>query len=139
MLELARRARSGPVTSAEVAWSVSSHAVVTRRVLARLRRAGLIACKRGANGGYTVRDADVTLREVYDAVVDHEANALGWYPEGAPNRRCRVAPHISARLAEVGESANAALQDALAKRTIAELAAEVSEKLAGGRRTRRDE
>ena len=66
--------RGASLTSAEMATTYGTSAVVLRRVLAKLQRAGLVETKRGAGGGSVLaRDpATIHLREAYEAVTDSQ-------------------------------------------------------------------
>ena len=64
--------RGDALTSEVLAATYGTSPVVLRRVLAKLKRAGLVQSRRGVGGGSILaRPADaVTLREVYEAITD---------------------------------------------------------------------
>ncbi len=62
--------RNRPVTTAEIAESLSASAAHLSKVLQRLVRAGLLTATRGPRGGYALaREAEkITLEEIYMAL-----------------------------------------------------------------------
>lgn len=61
----------GPLTSEEMARTYGTNAVVIRRVVSKLSKAGLVETRRGAGGGVSLARAagDINLREAYEAVM----------------------------------------------------------------------
>ena len=59
-------------TSAEIAQHVGTKAVVVRRVLGRLREAGLLKLKKGHSGGWVLAKpaSNISLAEVYFTLVE---------------------------------------------------------------------
>lgn len=72
----------GPVTSDELAESIGTNAVVVRRVLARLKDAGLVESRRGVGGGTVLaRDPQlINLRQAYESVYETGAEVWGATP-----------------------------------------------------------
>ncbi len=107
-------------SSGSLADSVNTNAVVIRRILSELRRAGLVKTHKGAGGGATLGlpPRDITLDAVYRAV--ECGPAFSHHPQH-PDQRCPVGRKIEKVLDEVFSSAEAALQAALAKRTLADV------------------
>ena len=70
MVDLARRGGERPVPLAEIAEHEQLPLAYLEHLVARLRRAGLIASRRGAHGGYLLaRDpALITMAEVVEAL-----------------------------------------------------------------------
>lgn len=104
-----------------LAGSVNTHAVFLRRVLRRLAEGGLIEAREGRGGGYrlTRPPARVTLAEVYRLVE----------PDGPltpspcdPNQQCPVGAGMRAAFATAAATARAAVEDALAGQTVADVA-----------------
>ena len=75
---LAHRDGQGAVTSDILAKGFGTNPVVIRRVLAQLKRAGLIESRPGAGGGSILaRDAEtITLRDAYEAVTTDDNTVL---------------------------------------------------------------
>jgi DNA-binding IscR family transcriptional regulator len=98
----------GPMTSEALAAMLGTNAVVMRRTMAGLRDAGLVKSDKGHGGGsMLVRDlADVTLRDVYDALGSPPVFALG-FAEDTP--QCLVEQVVNESLADALADAEAAL------------------------------
>ncbi|HST88447.1 MAG TPA: Rrf2 family transcriptional regulator [Ktedonobacterales bacterium] len=115
-----------PATSEYIAGSVNTNPVVIRRVLGGLRRAGLVRSQGGAGGGWRLaRDAEaITLRDVYRAV-EEDDQAVFPLHHRPPNPNCPVGRHIQRALAVHFAAATRALEDELARRTVADVLREV--------------
>jgi Rrf2 family protein len=113
-----------PVTSEYIAGSVNTNPVVIRRVLGSLRAAHLVASQGGNGGGWRLirAPAAVTLRDVYRAVEDEPVFALHHRP---PNSSCPVGRHIQHTLNRHFAAATRALEDELARTTVADVLHEV--------------
>ena len=113
-----------PITSEYIAGSVSTNAVVIRRLLARLRRARLVRSSSGPGGGWrlVVPATAIRLRDVYRAV---EEDALFPLHASTPNPRCPVGKHIQAALRAHYEEARRAVERDLERTTVADLLQEV--------------
>ena len=108
-----------PSTSAFIASSVNTNPVVVRRLLGRLRQAGLVRITPGPLGGAILRRpaSGITLRQVYDALETQPVIALH---EG-PNPACPVGRHIGEVLAGVTAAAEEAVHAELAALTLEEI------------------
>ena len=77
-------------TSDNIAWSVNTNPVVIRRLVAKLRKAGLVTSQPGVGGGMQLtRSAEqITLFDVYNAIEDDDLI----FPLHAnkPNEECIV-------------------------------------------------
>ena len=120
------------VTSEKLAQSVNTNAVVIRRILADLRRAGLVCTCKGAGGGawLTLTPEEIRLDEVYRAMESCPSFSL--HPH-QPNQRCLVGRRIEEVLTGVFNSAQAAFEEALSRRTLAEVLEDVSAAPGGSR------
>ena len=100
--------------------SVNTNAVVVRRILSELRRAGLVVTQKGAGGGAKLSrpPEEISLAEIYRAVEHGPSFSMHPHP---PNPRCPVGRKIEAVLTEVFATAKAALAHALDQRTLAEV------------------
>ena len=111
----------GAVLSSELmAGSVGANPVHLRRVLGALRRAGLVASRPGAHGGWQLERAAeaVTLGDVWRAV--HGGDPLLGLHGAAPE--CTVGQRIQLALGEVDRRAARAVEEELARTTIHDLA-----------------
>lgn len=109
-----------PQTSELLASSAGSNPVHVRRVLGRLRDAGLVVSRPGARGGWQLAadPATTTLADIW-AAVHGDSGILGVH-EASP--ACTVGRRIQDSLAEIDRSAARALERDLARTTLAELA-----------------
>lgn len=122
-MALAGRQGRDELTSDQVAASVNTNAVIIRRSLGDLRRAGLVAVRRGAGAGWRLtRDpADISLAEVYDAV---EQESLFGLHHTEPNLECPVGRGIRPALSTVYGGAERALRRELERTSVADVLAE---------------
>jgi Rrf2 family protein len=109
-----------PVKSEFIAGSVNTNAVVIRRLLRSLSRAGLVGTLNGPRGGaYLARDpATISLRDIHEAVVEGEAFAL--HPKG-PNCSCPVGRDITSVLMKIQSRVDAAVGNELRGVTLAQV------------------
>lgn len=108
------------LTSEYIAGSVNTNAVVIRRLLGRLREAGLVVAQPATGGGWQLARsaATISLREVYEALGERELFALHHRP---PNPDCRVGRGIQRGLEQVYADAMAGMAEQLARETVADL------------------
>jgi Rrf2 family protein len=109
-----------PVTSEFVAGSVNTNPVVIRRILGALRDAKLVSSRTGVGGGWRLaRSPDaITLRDAYRAV---EVETLFPLPQRSPNPACPVGRTIQRGLEGVFREAEVALDEQLARTTVAHM------------------
>jgi DNA-binding IscR family transcriptional regulator len=109
-----------PQTSELLASSAASNPVHVRRVLGRLRDAGLVASRPGPKGGWQLAvDPDTTtLADIWRAV-HGDVGILGVH-EASP--ACMVGRRIQDSLAEIDRSAVRAIERDLAGTTLGDLA-----------------
>jgi Rrf2 family protein len=114
-----------PATSELIASSVNTNASLIRRLLSGLARAGLTTSQMGTGGGALLaRRADaITLLDVYRAV-DSDQDVIPIH--GSPNPKCPVGRNIQAVLEGRIDDAARALEQELARTSIAELAGDVT-------------
>ncbi|HVF49145.1 MAG TPA: Rrf2 family transcriptional regulator [Pyrinomonadaceae bacterium] len=112
VLTLLAWAGDEPLKSEEIACSVNTNAVVIRRILCALGRAGLVTSQTGAAGGSRLaRPArEITLRDVYRAVEGQDIFALHRQP---PNPKCRVGVNIEGVLGDVLAAVGGAVEQVL--------------------------
>jgi Rrf2 family protein len=114
-----------PLRSEDLAFSANTGAVVIRGLLSRLNEAGLTRSQLGAGGGALLARPPETIRllDVYKAVEDTELFSLHRTP---PCKSCAVGGNILEALQPTLDRARQALEDELAKTTIADIAADVA-------------
>ena len=121
------------VSSARLAASVNTNPVIIRRLLQALHRARLVETRKGAGAGSRLSRAPrrINLAEVFRAVEDGSPFIQ---PARKPNAACPVGHIMRRMLDEVFTAARAALEQELARHTLAHVLAAV--KAAGGCRGR---
>lgn len=103
-------------TSAEIAAHAGTNPVVVRRVLGRLRDAGLVVSEKGHAGGWRLgrRPDGITLADVYLAL-DEKLVAS---PEAVFASSCSVEDALHRRVADVLEDVERRLVDRLGETSI---------------------
>ena len=126
-----------PITSAHLAGSINTNPVVVRRVLADLRRAGLVETRRGVGGGVVLArpPGEITLRAVFEALGGGE-RLFARHPSG-PNPACPMGCCVAAALEALYGRAEAAVKASLGTVTLAELGSDVAGRLPAARRAQR--
>ena len=111
-----------------MAASAGASPVHIRRVLGRLRNAGMVVSRPGPRGGWQLvhAPADTTLADVWRAL--HGDDPILGLHEANPS--CDVGQRIHANLTEIDRRAAAALEAELATTTLAELAEATSARAA---------
>lgn len=112
-----------PMTSEQLAKAMQTHPVVIRRILGGLRDAGFVHSEKGHGGGWTIAKdlADITMRDVYDAIGRPGLMAMGNRTE-APG--CLVEQAVNAALDTGFREAEALLLTRFGEVTLAALAAD---------------
>lgn len=113
----------GHASSQTLAGSVNAHSSCLRRILAELSQAGLVHASEGRDGGYRLaRSADtITLDDIYRAVASEPL--MKTYPTS--NHSCPISAAVGPAITAIMEDAEARFQDALSRRTLAEVARSV--------------
>lgn len=111
------------MTSSELAQSVNTHPTFLRSLLGRLKEAGLVEVKMGKGGGAALaRPAkQITLLDVYRATDPGPAPCH----HSEPSQSCVVGRNILGVLDGVMTEVEAAVEETLAKRTVADVARRV--------------
>lgn len=109
-----------------IAGSVNTNPVVIRRILGRLRTAGLVKSHPGVNGGWLLckSASDITLADVRLAMEEGSPFTMH---TNAPNPACTVGRHIQGVLGHVFGHAERAMHDDLSRSTIAALVQSVKD------------
>ena len=121
--------RGSPVTSAELARVMDTNPVVIRRIMAGLRDRGYVRSEKGHGGGWTLACdlADVTLRDVHDALGNPDLLAIGNRTE-APG--CLIEQAVNAAMHRAVDDAETLLLSRFGEVTLAALAHDVDDRLA---------
>lgn len=117
-----------PSTSEELARAMGTNPVVVRRVLAGLRKRGLVRSEKGHGGGWTLSCdlSKVTLRDIHAALGHPALLAMGHRTE-APG--CLVEQAVNAALGQAFQEAEALLLSRLGDVTLAALSADFHRRL----------
>jgi Rrf2 family protein len=112
------------VTSGLLASSVNTNPVIIRRLLLALQRAKLVETSKGTGSGSRLSRAPgrITLAEIYRAV---EAAEPFRRPSRKPNAACPVGNCIRETLERIFTSAERAMEQDLAKNTLASVMEQV--------------
>jgi Rrf2 family protein len=122
VLALLAGAGDEPVKSSRVAASVNTNPVVIRRILCALGRARLVTSQPGSTGGSRLARpaAHITLGDIYRAVEGGDSFTLH---RRRPSQRCVVGANIEEVLGGILRETNAAVEQALARTTLADIVA----------------
>lgn len=116
-------------TSEYIAGSVNTNPVVIRRILGRLKQAGIVDMKRGAGGAYLLKKAeDITLLEVYKAVDCVEEGQLFQIHEN-PNPKCPIGANIQIAIEGTLLKAQEAMEGILQEVTLADVTYNLADKI----------
>ena len=99
---------------------VKTNAVVVRRLLADLARAGIVVSQAGATGGTKLarKPEEINLHQVYQAVEDGQVFALH---RKTPDAHCLIGRSIQAVLGDISDKLDTAIEESLGKISIADV------------------
>ncbi len=118
-----------PLNSDQMAGSVGSNASYIRKVLALLKRQGIVDGHRGISGySLTAAPSQITLLQIYQAVMEKPTPQLLDIHQN-PNDQCAVGRHIRPVLTEMFAEIEDAFSNALAEKTLADCIAEMRKEL----------
>lgn len=113
ILTLIKIEREYTLSSTQIAESVNTNPVVIRRLMGKLKEAGLIEVSRGNTGAKLLKSLDeITLFDVYKAVEVVESGHLFQIHEDT-NPKCTVGANIQMVLEVILESAQDAMEAVL--------------------------
>jgi Rrf2 family protein len=120
--------RNEALDSEALSGNICTNPARVRKVMARLRRAGLVEARTGAEGGYrfSQNPSVVTLRQIADALSEKPVAAC-WRP-GDPNMDCMVASGMAEALDRVYDDLNRACLDRLSGITLSDVEAQLQSK-----------
>jgi len=118
---------SEPRTSEHLAACVKTNPVVIRRTLAGLRDAGLVISSPGVGGGWSLARAaaDITLRDIYEALGERLLQGIDVAGSDAPRGGCLIQRSVAGTLDAFLDDAETLLAERLNRITLANLAAQV--------------
>lgn len=114
------------LTSEAIARSVNTNPVVVRRLLADLRRAGLVETRRGVGGGVALArpTSRITLRCVWEAIAQGE-QLFARHPAG-PNPSCPTGLAVADYLEDLYGHAEEVLKASFGRVTLAQLQRDIA-------------
>ena len=118
-----------PINSDQMAESVGTNASYVRKILALLKKAGIVDGHRGISG-YSLLCApeQLTLLQIYQAVMEQPKPHLLDIHQN-PNDRCVVGRHIRPVLTDMFGEVEYAFAHSLAEKTLADCIAEIRNKM----------
>ena len=125
LLACAHVFRNRKVTSDFIASSIGTNPVVVRRLLQKLKAAGLIEVTRGTGGVTITRPlTEITLLDIYRATDGDDGTGLFHFHEN-PNELCPVGRNIHRALDDRLERTQQAFEHELSQMTLAEVLADI--------------
>ena len=118
-----------PINSDQIAMSVGTNASYVRKILALLKKAGIVDGHRGI-GGCTmlIPSEQLTLLQIYQAVMEQPKPHLLDIHQN-PNDRCVVGRHIRSVLTDMFGEVEYAFAHSLAEKTLSDCIAEIRNKM----------
>jgi len=110
------------VTSEFIASSTGVNAVIIRKILLQLQKAGLVRTVAGAGGSHLARSADeINLLNIYNAINadENERAVFNFHP--SPNPQCPIGKNIHRVLDPALANAQKAMEDEMQKTTLSDL------------------
>lgn len=117
----------GTVASETLAENVCTNPVCVRRVMGKLKRAGIVSTKEGINGGYhiTGKDDELNLEKISEAL-KVEMVKSGWH-SGSSDKECMIACGMAGILDELVAGMNETCREYLRNITIADIEKKIFE------------
>lgn len=112
---------SGTVASEVLAENVCTNPVCIRKVMGKLKKAGIVTTKEGLNGGYHLLSdpTQLSLANVSEAL-KMEMVRSSWH-SGSADKECMIASGMAGILDELVTGMNAACQEYLKTLTVADI------------------
>lgn len=118
-----------PINSDQMAMSIGTNASYVRKILALLKKAGIVDGHRGISG-YTlmITPEQLTLLQIYQAVMEEPKPHLLDIHQN-PSDRCIVGPHIRPVLSGMFSGVEDAFARALGEKTLADCIAGIQNRM----------
>lgn len=118
-----------PINSDQMAVSVGTNASYVRKILALLKKAGIVDGHRGISGcTLLIPPEQLTLLQIYQAVTEYQKIHLLDIHQN-PSDQCVVGRHIRPVLSGMFASVEDAFARSLAEKTLADCIAEIRNKI----------
>ena len=124
--------KASTLSSETLAQNICTHPARVRRVMARLKKAGLVHTKEGADGGYQflLSPDGVTLRQVADAL-DLSFVSASWH-SGDADKKCLVASGMGGIMDDIFARLDARCRETLGEITIGHIDRRIFHREDGG-------
>ena len=118
-----------PINSDQMAMSIGTNASYVRKILALLKKAGIVDGHRGISGcTMLIPSEQLTLLQIYQAVMEQPKPHLLDIHQN-PNDRCVVGRHIRSVLTDMFGEVEYSFAHSLAEKTLADCIAEIRNKM----------
>lgn len=110
------------VTSDFISASTGVNAVIIRKILLQLQKAGLVETAAGVGGSHLARTTDkITLLDIYNAINEgeEERDVFNFHPN--PNNKCPVGRNIHKVLDPVLDATQKAMENEMNRTTLSDL------------------
>jgi len=113
--------RGGTISSEVLAGNVCTNPARIRKVMAKLKRAGMVVTKEGADGGYLLaqRADELSLDQICMAT-DTKLICSGWH-SGDLDQKCLISSGMGPLMEELYQQLNADCMTRLASVTVADI------------------
>lgn len=129
MTDILQNSRDYICTSEVLAKSINTNPVVVRRIIAKLKSAGLIGVRAGAGGTFLLKSStEINLLDVFNAVEVIEDNHL-FNCHTDSNCECSIASNIHSVLSEILIDAQLSMQNVLKAISLSQVANSIKSKL----------
>ena len=116
------------VTSDFIAESTGVNAVIIRKILLQLQKAGLVETAAGVGGSHLVKKPEeINLLSIYKAVNEDNVHRTVFSFPPSPNSQCPLGKNIHRILDPVLDNAQKALEVELQKTTLADMLSQLNE------------
>ena len=116
------------VTSDFIAESTGVNAVIIRKILLQLQKAGLVETAAGVGGSHLVKKPEkINLLSIYKAVNEDNVHRTVFSFHPSPNSQCPLGKNIHRILDPVLDNAQKALEVELQKTTLADMLSQLNE------------
>lgn len=116
------------VTSDFIAESTGVNAVIIRKILLQLQKAGLVETAAGVGGSHLVKKPEeINLLSIYKAVNEDNVHRTVFSFHPSPNSQCPLGKNIHRILDPVFDNAQKALEVELQKTTLADMLSQLNE------------
>lgn len=109
------------LNSEELAQNVCTNPVLIRKVMSRLKKAGIVNTKGGNNGGYflTADTETLTLREIAEAIDAHFVGSP--WKSGDMNKACLISSGMGSLMEELCARLDGLCRESLRDMTVADI------------------